>query len=615
MVPAKIELKIDNKDVPGPVVESFELKQVLGNHHEFKIELRRRGELENVFGKTLEDNLNAWLSKTLSVKIIHSEGSAADPGEIRFVGIITEINFTSEVDSLGNIIIAGYSPTIALDLNKMYHIWCDTNSSDIINHLVSNEGLPDADISVSGGISHPGFLAYNDTAFHLIKYLSGFEGWWMYYDGLSFHVVQDLPDEKIELKANHLNSFTVEVDSTKLKNLSGSAFEYKQGSWFSSNGPNLNPSSIPLGRAASQAPTLSSARENVLLRHNPVSQKDLDQQLERVSKKSNAGLLRSRGTTDRFGLSPGKGLKISWTPKKKVTESRREESFNGLYLLVNVEHKYKDAKYYCNFKAVARDLANPYYREDSFPESLVERAWVTDVSDSEKNKLGAVRVRFDWKPEGTDGVESPFIRVCQLQAGTDGNETHGTWLLPEVGDGVLVTIRGRHLENAAVIGSLYDGSHQPRKDMFTDNNTVKAISTKSGNEILFNDTEDKEQLIMKAKGGACSIQMDSSKKSEQISLAVQKDGASIVMDGASGKEQISFASKGSACNIVMSGSKKSVKIKSSGSIILEANEITLDATTAINIKSKAQIKQKAGAKMDIDGGAMLIVKGGLVKIN
>jgi uncharacterized protein involved in type VI secretion and phage assembly len=245
----------------------------------------------------------------------------------------------------------------------------------------------------------------------------------------------------------------------------------------------------------------------------------------------------------------------------------------------------------------------------------VERAWVTDVSDSEKNKLGAVKVRFDWKPEGTDGVESPFIRVCQLQAGTDGNETHGTWLIPEVGDGVLVSIRGRHLENAAVIGSLYDGSHQPRKDMFTDNNTVKAISTKSGNEILFNDTKDKEQLIMKAKGGACSIQMDSSKKSEQISLAVQKDGASIVMDGASGKEQISFASKGSACNIVMSGSKKSVKIKSSGSIILEANEITLDAKTALNLKSKAQLQQKSGAKMDIDGGAMLIIKGGLVKIN
>ncbi|UCE67674.1 MAG: hypothetical protein JSU85_06620 [Candidatus Zixiibacteriota bacterium] len=615
MVPSKIELMIDNRDVPGPVVESFVLEQALGNHHHFKIELRRRAELEKVFGKTMEDNLNAWLSKTVSVKITHAEGSSADPGELRFIGIITEINFTSKVNSLGNIFIVGYSPSIILDLNKMYHIWCDTGSSDIINQLVSNEGLPNADISASGGISHPGFLAYNDTAFQVIKYLSGFEGWWMYYDGLSFHVAQDLPDDKIELKANHLDSFTVEVDSTKLKDLSGSAFEYKQGSWFSSNAPNLNPSSIPLGKAASDAPRLSSIRESVLLQHNPVSQKDLDQQLETISKKSNAGLLRSRGTTDRFGLTPGKGLTISWKPKKQVTESRREEGFNGLYLLVKVEHKYKDAKYSCDFKAVARDLANPYYQDDSFPKSLIERAWVTDVSDSEKNKLGAVRVRFDWKPEGADGIESPFVRVCQLQAGADGGETHGTWLLPEVGDGVLVSIRGRHLENAAVIGSLYDGSHQPRKDMYTDDNTVKAISTKSGNEILFNDTEDKEQLIMKAKGGACSIQMDSSKNSEKISLAVQKDGASIVMDGASGSEQISFASKGSACSISMSGSKRSVKIETDGSIILKANEITLDAKTGLNLKSQAQLKQKAGATMEIDGGATLTIKGGLVKIN
>ncbi|UCC80463.1 MAG: hypothetical protein JSW64_03615 [Candidatus Zixiibacteriota bacterium] len=615
MVPSKIELLIDNVKVPSPVVESFELRQVLGDHHHFKIELRRRAELEKVFGKTMEDNLKACLSKTASVKLTHTEGSAADPGEIRFIGIITEINFSSKVDSLGNIIIAGYSPSIILDLNKMYHIWCDTSSSAIINQLVSNEGLPNADISASGGTSHPGFLAYNDTAFRIIKYLSGFEGWWMYYDGLSFHVAQDLPDERIELKANNLGSFTVEVDSTRLKDLTGSAFEYKKGSWFSSNGPNLNPSSIPLGKAASEAPKLSSTSESILLQHNPISQKDLDQQLETILKKSNAGLLRSRGTTDRFGLIPGKSLTISWSPKKQVTESRREESFNGLYLIFRAEHKYKDAKYSCDFKAVARDLANPYYQDDSFPRSLIERAWVTDVSDSEKNKLGAVRVRFDWKPERADGIESPFIRVCQLQAGTDGNKTHGTWLLPEVGDGVLVSIRGRHLENAAVIGSLYDGSHQPRKDMYTDNNTVKAISTKSGNEILFNDTEDKEQLIMKAKGGACSIQMDSSKNSEKISLAVQKEGASIVMDGASGSEQISIASKGSACNISMSGSKNSIKIETRGSITLKASEITLDAKTAINLKSQAQIKQKAGATMDVDGGAMLTIKGGLVKIN
>lgn len=615
MVPSKIELTIDNNKVPSAAVESLVLKQVLGDHHQFRIELRRRADLEKVFGKTLEDNLKACLSKTVGIKITHTEGSSADPGEVRFIGIATEISFSSRVDSLGNIVISGYSPSIILDLNNMYQIWCDSSSSAIINQLVSNEGLPNADISVSGGTSHAGFLAYKDTAFRIVKYLAGFEGWWMYYDGLSFHVAQDLPDDRIELKANHLDSFAVEVDSTRLKDLSGSAFEYKKGSWFSSNGPNLSPSSIPLGKTAMDSTRLSSTREGVLLKHNPTSQRDLDQQLEMISRKTNAGLLRSRGTTDRFGLSPGKSLTISWSPKKRVTESRREESFSGRYLIVRVEHTYKDAKYSCDFKGVARDLANPYYQDDSFPRSLIERAWVTDVSDPEKNKLGTVRVRFDWRPEGADGVESPFIRVCQLQAGTDGSNTHGTWLLPEIGDGVLVSIRGRHLENAAVIGSLYDGSHQPRKDMYTDNNTIKAISTKSGNEILFNDAEDKEQLIMKAKGGACSIQMDSSKNSEKISLAVQKDGASIVMDGASGSEQISIASKGSACNISMSGSKRSIKIETGGSITLKANEITLEAKTALNLKSQAQMQQKSGVKMDVDGGAMLTIKGGLVKIN
>lgn len=615
MVPSKIELKIDNKDVPGPVIESFELHQVLGDHHRFTIELRRRSELEDVFGKTLEANLSAWLSKTINLKISSADSSSGDSGEIRFIGVVTEVNFTSKVDSLGNIYMAGYSPTIALDLNKMYHIWHDMSSSTIINQLISNESLPNADVSASGGTSHPGLLAYDDTAYQIISYLSGFEGWWAYYDGLNFHVAGDLPDDKIELKANHLGSFTVEVDSTRLKDLSGSAYEYKQGSWFSSNSPKPNPSSIPLGKAASDAGRLSNTRGNVLPLDNPISQRDLDQRLEIISRKSSACLLRARGTTDRFGLSPGKGLKISWSPRKRVTESRGEEGFSGLYLLTRAEHKYKDGRYTCNFKAVARDLAYPYYKGDSFSRQLIERAWVTDVGDSGKNKLGSVKVRFDWKPEGSDGVESPFIRVCQLQAGADGSKTHGTWLIPEVGDGVLVSIKGRHLENAAVIGSLYDGSRLPRKDMYTDNNTVKAICTKSGNEIIFNDTEDKEQLIMKAKGGACSIQMDSSKNSEKISLAVQKDGASLVMDGASGNEQISFASKGSACNISMSGAKRSIKIETSGSIVMKAGEITLDAKTALNLKSQAQLKQKAGAMVDIDGGAMVKVKGGIIKLN
>jgi len=615
MVPSKIELKIDNKDVPSSVIESFILRQTLGNHHRFEIELRRREKLEAAFGGSLEANLKAWLSKTISLKLFPADSSSEDNGDVRFIGVITEINFTSKVESLGNISIAGFSPTIMLDMNNIYHIWCDMNSSAIINQLVTEEDFPNANVSASGGAIHAGLLAYDDTAFKIIKYLASFEGWWAYYDGLSYNIASSLPDEKIELKANYLDSFSVGVDSTCLKDISGTAYEFKQGSWFSSNNPAPNPSSIPLGRAASAADKISKTRACVVPSHNPVSQRDLDHQLESISKKSNARLGNAQGATDRYGIIPGKSLNISWSPRKRATESRGEEGFNGLYLLTRVEHVYKDAKYSCKFNAVARDLAYPYYGKDSFPGHLVERAWVTNVTDPEKNKLGNVRVKFDWKSEDSEGVESPFIRVCQLQAGVEGSKTHGTWVIPEVGDGVLVSIRGRHLENAAVIGSMYDGSRLPQKEMYTDSNTTKAISTKAGNEIIFNDTADKEQVIIKSKDDTCSILMDASKNSENVSIAVKKDGASFVLDGSKGKEKISLASKGSGCQISLDGVKKSISIKSDNSIVLEASEITLKAKSAINLQSQAQIKQKANAMLDLDGGAMLNVKGGIVKIN
>ena len=100
MVSSKIELKIDNKAVPSPVVELFILRQVLGDHHSFEIELRRRPELESAFGKSLEANLSAWLSKTINVKISPGDSSIGDSGDIRFIGVITEVNFTSKVESL-----------------------------------------------------------------------------------------------------------------------------------------------------------------------------------------------------------------------------------------------------------------------------------------------------------------------------------------------------------------------------------------------------------------------------------------------------------------------------------------------------------------------------------
>ena len=614
MKSAKIELKIDNKNVPSPVVESLVLNQVLGDHHRFIIELRRRPELEDVFGRSMEANAASWLSKTIDLKVISADRSAGDPGELRFVGVVSDVSFTSKVDSLGNIVIKGYSPTIMLDLNRMYRIWCDIASGDIISGIISDEELPNANVSASGGTTHPGFLAYGDTAYELISYLAVFEGWWAYYDGLNYHVVKDLPDDRIDLKANHLDSFSVEVDATKLKDFSSSAYEYVEGKWFQSDSRDPSLSALPLGKTAGEAAKISSTRGRILIFHNPTSQQDLDSRVEIESKRSYSSLVRSAGTTDRLGLFPGKSIQLSWEPGKRVTESRREESFNGLYLVVSVQHSYKDGKYSCDFRCVARDLAHPCYRMRSLPESFVEPAWVTAVSDPEANKLGRVRVRFGWDSERSN-LESPFIRVSQIHAGSNGGASHGSWVLPEFDDCVLVLIRGRHLENAVIIGSVYDGKHLPEAEMYSDENMIKSFYTKSGNQIKVSDSEGGEQIAISSKNGTCSLVLDSTDGQEKFSIAVKDNAASLVMDGSSGNEKISLSCGDSSCEISLDAAQKSVKIESENSIVLKANEITLEAQSVLNIKSQAQMIQKAGTNIDMDGGAMVKVKGGVIQLN
>ncbi|MCD6162283.1 MAG: hypothetical protein J7K40_07705 [candidate division Zixibacteria bacterium] len=615
MKSVKVELKIDNKDVPSPVVESIDLHQVLGNHHEFTLELRRRHELEQIYGSSLEENASAWLSKTISIKFTAADKSDDDADEVRFIGIISAVNFSSSVDSLGNIIIKGYSPTIMMDINKMYRTWLDLSSGDIINSLVADENLPNSNVTASGGTTHPGLLAYGDTPYQMLNYIAVLEGWWAYYDGLNFNVVEDLPDESIELKANNLEKFTVELDTTRLKSIDSSAFDYIKGSLLQASSPNPAQSSLPLGKIAGESEKLSKSQEKIVMPHNPISQQDIDQKVQKALKQSYAKLVKSNGKTSHLGLHSGKCLKVKWVPKAKVTESRGEEGFDGLYLLTRVKHHYKDGKYDCEFNCVARDLACPYCTVNQLPAHLTEQAWVVDIDDPEGKKLGRAKVCFPWDIQGAENVESPFIRVCQPQAGSDDNGSHGNWLMPELGDNVMVAIRGRHLENAFILGSVYEGSQPPKDDVYHNENMVKAIYTKSGNEIMIKDDKDAEQIAIKTKGDSCSMIMDASKDAEKYSVAVKTDGAKLVLDGKGGSEKISMETKGSSCTISLDASKKAITIEAGTALTLKADKINIEAGKELNMKSNGKLVQKAAAAMDINASGNVVVKGAVIQLN
>jgi type VI secretion system secreted protein VgrG len=604
MKPAIIELKIDNKDVPKVAIEAFMLDQKLGNHHSFIIELRRKPELESAFGNTMETNVQAWLSKTISIKITSGDKSAGDSGEVRFIGTITSVDFESSVTSLGIIRISGFSPTIMMDIAAMHRIFHDLSSADIIQNLINDEGLPNANVTVSGGMTHSGLLAYGETAYQMLNYLAGLEGWWAYYDGLNFNVVKDFPNTNIELKANQLGSFSVELDAARKKEYALRSFEFLKGSWLQSSNPSPTASGIPLGKMAGSATPISKSKEKIILPINLNSQKQADQSVETTFRQTYARLLHGVGSTDRIGVIPGKSLKLKWEVAHKQTESRSEESLSGVYLIVGAKHSYADGKYYCDFTCVARDLAYPYYDIYEFPEQIIEIGTVTDNNDPEK--LGRIKVRFDWATN--DDSQSPFLRLCSPHA---GGTPHGLWFIPEISDRVAVSIRGRHLENAMAIGSVHDGSQKPRGDLPGPDNNNKSILTKAGNEIIFKDDSNKEQIIIKAKGGQCQMTYDAANGKENIKIDV-KDAATISLDG---QGKIDIQTSNSSCKISMDSNSPGIKLESAqGSIDLKAMNINIEGSAGIKLKSNGPISEEAAANYTIQG-AMVEVKGGLIKLN
>lgn len=604
MQAASVEMKIDGKTVPQSAVESLALEQVLADHSLLAVELRRKSGLETVFGSTLEANVKSWVSKTVSLKISASDKSAGDSGEVNFIGVIVSAIMGSVVGSLGNIYLRCLSPTIMLDINRVYRTWCESSSRDIINGLLSDEAMPNVKISVSGETTLPGFLAYGQTPLEIINYLAGFEGWWAYYDGMNYNVTKDLPDTSIELKANQVGAFVLTADAVSMKKFAGRDFEYGKGQWFQSQSSTPPGSGHPLGKAVGSASQISGSKEFLRLRHMPLSQGDLDKRLKIALGGSFARTLGCNGLTDRFGVMVGKVLKLKWEGQRRQTESRREEELSGQYLITGAEHRYEDGQYRCEFKGVDRTLAFPYFKELNFPEHLLETAEVTDVDDPEK--LGRIKVRFGWSSSGGE-VESPWIRASQLQAGAT---PHGTWFIPEVGDSVLVSIGGPHLERAMAIGSVYDGSRLPRNDLSTKDNNFKSIYTRSGNEITFSDENGKEKITMATKDGAASIVFDAASGSEKLSLTAKKDAASVVLDGS---KKVTISAGGSSCQVSLDGSG-ALKLEAQKSITLKAQEIKLEGNASVDIKSSAKLTHKAGM-MDIDGGGILNIKGGIIKIN
>jgi uncharacterized protein involved in type VI secretion and phage assembly len=177
--------------------------------------------------------------------------------------------------------------------------------------------------------------------------------------------------------------------------------------------------------------------------------------------------------------------------------------------------------------------------------------------------LGRVQVAFTDPRLGG----SAWARVATPMAG-DGR---GVYLLPEVGDHVLVAFEHGDRRSPFVVGALWGENEEPPERNEDGRNNKRTIRSRSGHLIRLDDTEGAEKVEVVDSTGGASVVLDSAART--ITVEAQGD--------------LTIRSKG-------------------GTLRLEGLRIEIRAGAVIDVR---------GQQVQVAGAALTTIKGGMVRIN
>ena len=180
----------------------------------------------------------------------------------------------------------------------------------------------------------------------------------------------------------------------------------------------------------------------------------------------------------------------------------------------------------------------------------------------------------------------------------------GAFFFPEVGDEVIVGFLNEDPRFPIILGSLYsDTKNKPFEGLNPhENNTIKAIVTKSGMQLSFDD-EKKELVITTPEKNTVTL----SDTTKQITIEDQNSNSVVLSE-----------------NGIQLISKKGISIEATEKLILKGTQgITIESSggdvniNGLNIKESAQMEYsaKGDAKASIQASGELTIKGAMVMIN
>jgi uncharacterized protein involved in type VI secretion and phage assembly len=191
------------------------------------------------------------------------------------------------------------------------------------------------------------------------------------------------------------------------------------------------------------------------------------------------------------------------------------------------------------------------------------------TNNKDPDGMGRVKVRFPWRD---DEDESFWARVATMMAGSD----RGSYFLPEVDDEVLIAFDHGDVHHPYVIGALWNGKDKPPEENSDGKNNIRKIRSRSGHEIILDDSQGQEKVTIKTNAGH-----------------------QILLDDSSGGEKIEIKDKTGSNKIVIDSMQNSIAIQSTMKLTIKSATVEIEADTMLTVKA----------------GAVLKLQGALVQIN
>lgn len=486
----KLDIVIEGKEIQH--FKHFKLTQSAVKHHEFSLTLSHDtlGSAEN---HNLEEAQN-FLGKRITV--IFKYKDVVEGPERNFVGVITEVGFSQEKGSLGDIVLTGYSPTILLDVapNIQSFGGAQEVSLNSIADQIIKEGLGQNkyDYRVDSKYGNVTYSSqYEETHYNYLARMAEAYGEQFFYDGEVLHFGKLPPQEKpikltygssvndvkIKMKAQHVNPTFYGYNSSKNEKLTTGNSTIKHTS-------DIAKRAYEISEKTFQTPSLRVAPIKA------VSFMDIDaSQKGTAGSKASEVFITSATTTVPF-LYPGCIADI----EMRKTDTNDTSYFTKL-MITGVIHEVDARGYYDgHFEAIAADTGFIPRPEFHLPKAEPQFAKV--ISNTDPLNQGRVQVQFDWQ-NGNSTTE--FIRVMSPDAGSSDkvNKNRGFMSIPEVNDQVIVNFVHQHPDRPFVMGGMFHGAIGAGGGT---GNNVMSFSGRSGAELKYDNGAG--SMNLKDQGGA-----------------------------------------------------------------------------------------------------------------